>query len=193
MQSARSFSFVVVVFLLTIILPGCGDPYGITPSHPLATFEIMDRILTDDKGLERSERTLTVAECFRSELHEKLGELKVFQYEEYAKSSVVKHVVLIAVDEVHIVRAVAGAFHSGRQSFSDSGGKAESYLCGLWAAVNGGPAEFTKRNEPGVDVNEYLLSTIEKGGVHGLWKKMPGAGVVAHHATIQDKILLWID
>jgi hypothetical protein len=189
----RVTSIAIVGTVLLLLLPGCGDSFGITPSNPLGTWDVMDSVLTADKGLTRTERKFQVVECFRRELFEKFGKLKVFQYEEIAQNSDSKHLVLLAVDEVNIVRAVGGIFHSGRKSFSDSGSKVEGYMASLWAEVNGAPVEFTKENEPGGMISEFLLTKINKGNVHGIWKKTPATGEIAHHRTILDRMLLWID
>lgn len=193
-MTTRNALLSIVAVCTLLSLAGCGDDsYGVTPSHPLGTFEVMDHFLTDDKGLEKSERKFAWPELFNSELNEKFGELKVYQYQDFPKTSQYKHVVLIAVDEVNIVRAVGGQFHSGRKGFDDSGSKVEAYLAGLWGEVGGGSVKFEKKNEPGVDVNEYLIGNLDKGNVHGIWKKTPTSGVASHHRTLNDQLLLWID
>ena len=191
-MNSRKLVFGIVAVFALLVLSGCGDQFGISAAHPLGTFEVMDEILTG-KGLEKTERKFREPECFSRERFEKLGKLKVYQYEHFAKTSQFKHWVLIAVDDAGVVRAVGGCFHSGRKSFSDSGSKVEGYLGSLWAEVNGAPGEFEKKNEPGIDVNEFLIGHIEKGNVHGIWKKVPTSGMVSHHRAIHDGILLWID
>ncbi len=192
-MTVRKTAFGIAAGFVLLTLAGCSDPYGVTPSHPLGTFEVMDRILIDDKGLEKSERKFAWPELFNQELNDKFGELKVYQYQDFPKTSRYKHVVLLAVDEVNIIRAVGGTFHSGRKGFDDSGSKVEAYLAGLWGTVNDGPVKFVKKNEPGIDVNEYLISTLDQGNVHGIWKKTPGTGNASHRRTLSDQILLWID
>jgi len=185
--------FGIAAVIVLLALPGCGNEYGLSPSNPLGTWDVMDVFLTEDKGLERQEIKFSRVDCFSTEVHEKLKDLKVYQYQEFTKTTLGKHVVLIVVDDVHIVRAIGGVFHSRRKSFSEYGGKVESYLASLWAEINGGPAAFEKKNEPGAALNEFLISKIDQGNVHGIWKKMPGSGEISHHQTIQDRILLWTD
>jgi hypothetical protein len=192
MQIRLKFVGALSVALL-VVVAGCGVDFGLTPSDPLGTLSDMDKLLAGDKGLEKSQRKFTDPECFGHVRYEKLGKLKVYQYQDHNVNSTQKHWVLLGVDEAGKIKAVAGCFASGRKSFSDSGTKVEGLLGTLWAEINGGPAEFEKKNEPGIDVNEFLLATIEKGNVHGIWKKIPNSGLVSHHKTIWDMILIWVE
>jgi hypothetical protein len=181
-----------VFFAAGLLLAGCGGiDYGIGPGAPLGKLESMDAVLVE-KGLDkRPVRKFTEGECFGPEIYEKLVDLKVHEYKEYAKQTTARTHVLVGVDESGAVRAVQAEFSSMAPGFTTSGGRTQNFIANLWLELNGAEPSFSKQNRPGIEVQEFLLTTLAKGGVRGRWEKFSPTDMMGSAKQIMDRVLLW--
>lgn len=185
----------LVVLVVLAALTSCGSPLddlGISPSAPLGLFPNIDSYLASKEKFTRSETEFTIPQAFNNpDVFDKIAELKVYQYQEFAQQSEGKHVVLVGVDDRNMVQAIGGQFHSGGATFTTTGTRTQAFLSELWAKLAGSEPTFKKANRPGVDLNEYFWVELNQGGVKGRWEKIPNSGDANITRTIWDMMLIW--
>jgi hypothetical protein len=170
-----------------------GIDFGIDSKNPLGTFSKMDEYLRE-KGCKKGTIQLDTPDTFTLDSHALLKDLTCYEYADPksgGQASLRYHVV-IGVDAGGKVRCVGGRFMSRSGGFSTSGPASEEFLATYFEKHVGKRPTFEKRDEPGVDLDEYLWSEFTKGKIHGVWKKKPTTGDAKHTNTIFDHVLVWM-
>ncbi len=185
------------VIAVPVLFLGGGSNYGIDKSHPLGNLEVMSEYLAGKK-LQRLERELKWSDMFpMTEPHEDFkqeDDWTVVEFKDSAwQETGVHHYVFFLVDETGGIRASGGGFYSGTSKYATVGTKAEVFLARYWLAIVKSKPKFELGNEPGIKLDEFLNTQVQRGRVHGNWRKKPTTGDAKHTRSIYDHIVFWID
>lgn len=165
-----------------------GSALGVSSSHPLGDFAVIDAWLVD-KGFEK-EVTGIDAKTRRKYGHE-LDGAQLFVYrcgsEERVDSRV--SVVAVGVDDSGRVQAVTGTFWSGVEVTGVASSPGESFMGTLWIDTAGQRPSFADDQRGcGRFAQPVRVATFDRNGVRGQWLKSFASGADAR--AIRDRVTL---